>query len=212
MSIVADFSLPRSELLLGDAPNDWSGRVQFEQFVPAASSPLPYVRVSGDAEAFAASARADPGVESVVEVDATPAWTRYRIEWTPIARREIRSLLGDVVVVEIVGSREWTVCLRFSAFDDVTAFREMVAQSDIPLELHRLREESRRGTDAVLTDLQRETLSVALRRGYFEVPRSATLSDLADELGVSKQAVSERLRRALSLLAADAVDEAAPTR
>nr|WP_255473553.1 helix-turn-helix domain-containing protein [Halogeometricum sp. CBA1124] len=58
-----------------------------------------------------------------------------------------------------------------------------------------------------MTDLQRETLALAIRRGYFEVPRSATLSDLAAELGVSKQAVSERLRRALALLARDAVGE-----
>ena len=46
-----------------------------------------------------------------------------------------------------------------------------------------------------LSPKQREALVVARDRGYFEVPRRATLSDLAAELGVSQQAISERLRR-----------------
>jgi predicted DNA binding protein len=47
-----------------------------------------------------------------------------------------------------------------------------------------------------LTDKQRETLEIALRTGYYEQPRKADLSDLADEIGVSKSAVSQRLRSA----------------
>lgn len=186
--------------------------MEFEASVPSSSSPLPSLRVTGDAESFVASARADPAVESVVELDETPSWTRYRLTWTSKARRTIRTLLGDAVVVEAVADRKWTFRLRFAEFDDVTAFREAAAESELPLELRRLREESRTEDAAAtgLTDIQRETLAVAVRRGYFEVPRAATLSDLADELGVSKQAVSERLRRALARLAADAVDETPP--
>ena len=43
---------------------------------------------------------------------------------------------------------------------------------------------------------QSETLVVAVTQGYFDVPRGATMDDLAAELGVSRQAVPERLRRA----------------
>lgn len=35
----------------------------------------------------------------------------------------------------------------------------------------------------------------ALEMGYFEVPRSAELTDVADELDLSPNAVSERIRR-----------------
>jgi predicted DNA binding protein len=38
----------------------------------------------------------------------------------------------------------------------------------------------------------------AHERGYFEVPRRATLSDLAREFGVTEQAISQRLRRAMN--------------
>jgi predicted DNA binding protein len=46
-----------------------------------------------------------------------------------------------------------------------------------------------------LTDAERETLEAAVDEGYFRSPRGATLGDLAEEFGVSKPAVSKRLRR-----------------
>lgn len=58
---------------------------------------------------------------------------------------------------------------------------------------------------AVLTVLQKETLELALDQGYYDVPKKASLHDLAADLGVSHQALSERLRRAHRNLAAAAV-------
>jgi predicted DNA binding protein len=46
-----------------------------------------------------------------------------------------------------------------------------------------------------LTDRQREYLTAAHRRGYFDVPRECTLAELADALGVDKSTVSVTLRR-----------------
>lgn len=48
----------------------------------------------------------------------------------------------------------------------------------------------------VLTDKQRETLELALQMGYYERPRNANLTDLSEELDISKSAVSQRLRTA----------------
>lgn len=52
------------------------------------------------------------------------------------------------------------------------------------------------GNRSKLTDKQREALLTAFKRGYHEIPRDTTSSDLADELGISHQALSERFRRA----------------
>jgi predicted DNA binding protein len=49
--------------------------------------------------------------------------------------------------------------------------------------------------DRPLSEKQHDTLVLALERGYFEVPRRTTLGDLAEELGVSDTAVSQRIRR-----------------
>lgn len=51
-----------------------------------------------------------------------------------------------------------------------------------------------------LTVEQEEALEAALERGYFEIPREISMEELADELGISHQALSERLRRAYETL------------
>lgn len=45
-----------------------------------------------------------------------------------------------------------------------------------------------------------QTLEAAFRAGYFEVPQSASASDVADELDISQSTFSERFRRSISSL------------
>jgi predicted DNA binding protein len=47
-----------------------------------------------------------------------------------------------------------------------------------------------------LTDRQRETLTLAVAAGYYEIPRETTTADLADALGVDRRTAEEHLRRA----------------
>lgn len=42
---------------------------------------------------------------------------------------------------------------------------------------------------------QREALILAVERGYFAVPRETKLEEIAEELGITRQAASERVRR-----------------
>jgi hypothetical protein len=57
-----------------------------------------------------------------------------------------------------------------------------------------------------LTGAQREAIRVAADRGYFKVPREVSLKEIAEQLGVSEQAVSQRLRRGLGNLVAGSVE------
>jgi len=52
-----------------------------------------------------------------------------------------------------------------------------------------------RNPETLLTERQRECLTVAFREGYFEVPRECTLEDVANAIGVDKSTVSETIRR-----------------
>ena len=45
-----------------------------------------------------------------------------------------------------------------------------------------------------VTAKQMEAARLAVRKGYYQKPKEADLGDVADELGVSKSAVSQRLR------------------
>lgn len=53
---------------------------------------------------------------------------------------------------------------------------------------------------STVTDKQREAIEAAVRAGYYDSPRTAGLDDLADQLGVSRSAVSQRLNAAESTL------------
>jgi predicted DNA binding protein len=49
-----------------------------------------------------------------------------------------------------------------------------------------------------ITPRQSEAVEMAFRMGYFSVPRETTAREVADELGISKSAFLERMRRAQS--------------
>lgn len=59
----------------------------------------------------------------------------------------------------------------------------------------------------VLTDRQREVLLTAMDLGYYETPRAATLTEVAEALDVSKATCSDVLHRAEGNLVAWFVDE-----
>lgn len=76
------------------------------------------------------------------------------------------------------------------------AYRDHCRERDLEFRLVGLYPgESTDGEGLGLTDRQREVLERALEEGYFEVPRRTTLTELADELGVSDQALSAIMRR-----------------
>ncbi|WP_230198738.1 helix-turn-helix domain-containing protein [Halopiger djelfimassiliensis] len=54
--------------------------------------------------------------------------------------------------------------------------------------------------EALLTDRQREYVTVAHRHGYFDVPRECTLAELAAILEVDKSSASETIRRGVNRL------------
>ncbi len=86
-------------------------------------------------------------------------------------------------IIESLRDRGATVDLRSIARTDATATRRHVSVD----------------ADSV-TDKQREAIRVAFEEGYYERPRRADLGDLADRLGVSRSAVSQRLTGAESTL------------
>jgi hypothetical protein len=51
-------------------------------------------------------------------------------------------------------------------------------------------------TQSLLTDDQYELLAEAVERGYYDTPRTCTLTDLAETVGLAKSTTSEKLHRA----------------
>ncbi|MFD1513587.1 helix-turn-helix domain-containing protein [Halomarina rubra] len=123
---------------------------------------------------------------------------------------------GDHVslVVDVVASRsgtvlaamarngEWSLRVRYPSRERLADSVETLARFDVEAELAQIG--GRSGSPVGdLTDKQRETVATAYERGYFEIPRRVSLEELAEELDVTHQALSERLRRAEQVLLRD---------
>jgi predicted DNA binding protein len=87
--------------------------------------------------------------------------------------------------------------------DSRDAFLEMMQrlkESDISVRTEDIIRSTGEDSNTVAVDMgkltakQRRTLEMALEAGYYEEPRRADLGDLADRTGVSKSAISQRLR------------------
>lgn len=106
---------------------------------------------------------------------------------------------SDVSFLEATATGEgWAVELRIP---DRTALQNYVViceERGLQFRLRLVYEERAAGTgvETQLTERQRKTLLVAHELGYFDIPRRASLADVAAECEVTPQATSERLRRA----------------
>ncbi|ELZ84860.1 HTH DNA binding domain family protein [Haloferax elongans ATCC BAA-1513] len=64
----------------------------------------------------------------------------------------------------------------------------------IPFDLVSIRQSI--DTESLLTEDQRQLLETAANRGYYDTPRTCTLTELADSVGLAKSTTSEKLHRA----------------
>ncbi|MFC7132099.1 MULTISPECIES: helix-turn-helix domain-containing protein [Salinibaculum] len=99
----------------------------------------------------------------------------------------------------------WRQTGWFADRDAFTAFASFW-QGNAGFRVHRLTRdgESEPPGDG-LTDRQHEALRIAYERGYFDIPRRASLEDVAGELDITPSSVSERLRRAQTQLIEETV-------
>jgi predicted DNA binding protein len=84
--------------------------------------------------------------------------------------------------------------MRFDDHSKLSDFQEYCDENDITFELNELKEQEQlmASVQYDLTTKQRETLVTALEEGYYEVPQEVTMSELADQMGISQQALSKR--------------------
>lgn len=158
----------------------------------------------------------DPTIDRAVALLENPAereWL-YRIEYSdrvgdvcsPIFEHE-----GTILDAQVADDR-WTLRLLFPRRSELSSAVSAMESVGCRVNVTRMVDAGRDGDLEVgegLTSAQEEAITEAYQRGYYDVPREISLEDLAAELGISHQALSERLRRANKVLAGDRLDETA---
>ncbi|MEF8785719.1 MAG: helix-turn-helix domain-containing protein [Haloarculaceae archaeon] len=202
MSVILEFSIPATDFQLGEVLSGQSDmQLELERIVPTGEMIMPFVWATGkNHEAFAETVWSHSRVKELLELDCLGESRLYRIEWKepPIDLIEGISR-ADAVILDARGNEEWVFRLRFPNHQKVSTFHNHIIEHGIPVHIDRtytLSETTEHGHRFDLSQEQREALVLALRNGYFETPSKTSLDDLADELGITRQALSNRIRRA----------------
>lgn len=202
MSVIMEFTVPAEEFALYETlcvvPEM---TVEIERVAAHADDWIvPYFwTTEGDQAAFARAARDDPSIEELTELDRREGAALYRAEWIEDVETVVHAYTQSGTTLLDARGRggKWELQLRFDDEGSASSFRRHLDDSDLHVELHRLYRPSKpyRNGQPGLTDVQHDTLVSALDIGYYEIPRRRSMSELADELGVTQQAISNRLRR-----------------
>ncbi|MFC7078627.1 helix-turn-helix domain-containing protein [Haloarcula halophila] len=222
MGLIAEFRMASEQLPLVDVAEAVSeATVEFESVQGRPSgAPTFIVRIVGaDADPIeAAFADADSVTDySLLVADGTTRRYRCRPAGDPPTDVELLADNGSIPDRVLVTPNGWEERRWFANREEFDQFRTFCRANDYGLRLDRLVETDERSdgreTDPFgngdrsrpreMTDAQREALVTAHEMGYFDTPRTATMADVADELGVSSASLSERLRRAQTHLVAE---------
>lgn len=118
---------------------------------------------------------------------------------------------GCVIRNAVVDHDGWIIQVAYPDRESLAEFLDYCENRDIEFELRRLLTEddsSVASGEFGLTPRQSEILEAAVREGYFEIPRDASLAELGDAVGISGNAASERLRRAMNALVQNTILDA----
>lgn len=216
MSVIAELSVPTDQFALGETlPAVPDASVEFERVVTHSQEwVMPFLWVTGDGrEAFDERVRDDATVadaDLVHEFDH--AWL-YQMEWDDDVTRLVNAIFDRKgTLLDAVGDQEcWDVEVRFRDHDALSRLQEHFDRTDVAFTVDRVYAPTEpRRPGYTLTPTQRRSLVAALERGYFDVPRRTSMTTLADELDISTNALSERLRRATANVVRTAVTTPGP--
>ncbi|EMA08187.1 helix-turn-helix domain-containing protein [Haloferax denitrificans] len=93
------------------------------------------------------------------------------------------TIVDGEVTVEVTAPRE-----------NLSELGDQLAQFGIPFDLVSIHQSI--DTESLLTDDQYALLETAVAEGYYDTPRTCTLTELAEAVGLAKSTTSEKLHRA----------------
>lgn len=218
MGLVAEFDIECEALpLVAVAAADPSATLVLRLQFNHGEQPLFVLSVTDGSPAIDAAIAEVPDAGEYTLLGEAGDTRRYQIHPALSLEEQLGDHLDDLSGLEALATADavierievtptgWTQTGWFAdreAFDQFRSFW----QRNVGFRLHRLtREGESEPPGDGLTDRQREALRIAYELGYFDIPRRASLDDVAAELGISASSVSERLRRAQTQLIEETV-------
>lgn len=206
MSVIVEFRVQSSDFELGQILRvEGVSTIELESLVPVGASTVPLFWVyDSTKESFVASVQRHPAVNNTSEVDVFDDRTLFTLDWDANRDHIFAGISEyDGQLLSAVGTPEkWSFEIRFRDHGELSNFTSHCESGGISMDVARVYRPTSPDIGAWygLTDPQREALTLAVEFGYYDIPRGCTTKDIAAELGISDQAVTERLRRAIASL------------
>jgi predicted DNA binding protein len=203
MSVLTEVRLSPDDFELGQILSlEEASAVTLETLVPSGDVTVPLFWVYQPIrDGFLDAVQRYPTVTSVTEVDVFEDRTLFRLDWDASQDHLFQCILENGgQILSATGSIEgWDFEVRFPHHDALSQFQTCCEDTHITLEIISVYNPMDPGAGPWygLSKPQREALVLAVQMGYYDIPRGCTTKELADELGISDQAVTERLRRAI---------------
>lgn len=202
MTVIVKFTLPSDSFPFGRATSgDPNVRVQIERVVPLREGRIPFLWATGeDFDDFERHLHNSDIVKDAEAVTRVGDSVLYRTEWYTDKEAFLNGVAdANGTIMEAHGDSSWSFTVRFRSHRDLTQIHQFFQAHDFPVHIERiasLDEEAGTKYELGLTPEQRDAVTLAVENGYFAVPRETQLDEIADELGITPQAASERVRRA----------------
>lgn len=160
---------------------------------------MPLVWINGeDDEEISTVLEEDPTVDNLRLLTGLDSEWLYQMDWVDHIETLVQILVEEsgTILAAFGDESGWQLRVLFPEREALSRTYDYCRDAELTMTISSVYEldEGREGRFG-LTDSQQDTLVAAFERGYFDVPRAITLTDLADELDISHQALSERLRR-----------------
>lgn len=206
MSVIVEFDVRAMDFELGRVlAVQGRGRIKVQEMIPLGGQVIPLIWLyETDSTDFTDTVRGHEAVDRLVEFDETDDRILYALHWD-MAHDELLSAIADNggYLLKASGSGEtWSLQVRFPDHGSVSDFDDRCRENDVVPTVTAVYNPT--PPDASewygLSTAQRETLLLALREGYYDIPRQISTKELGEALDVSDQAVTERLRRAIRTL------------
>ncbi len=214
MTTIAELTLPAQDFALADTIDQLTDTaLRVESVVaegPVRTTPLVWF-VGTERDAIERALAGDQTVDEAQQLLGGDGEWLYRLAYSDGVASICRTLYtsGGTVLEATVSDNRWIVRLLFPDRADLSDAVEEIERQGVRVDIRRMVEAGTDGdleTSAALTEPQQEAIAAAYREGYYDVPRDISLEELASELGISHQALSERLRRANRVLAGEQLD------
>lgn len=199
MAVIIKFTLPSESFPFGRATSgDPNVRVQLERLVPLKEERIPFIWATGEEfDKFERHLRDSEIVKHVETLTQLGNSVLYYIEWYTTKEAFLNGVnQTNGSIMEAHGGPTWSFTVRYRDHADLTRFHQFYQAHDYPVHIDRVyapHETSRTEYGFGLTPKQRETLIMAVEKGYFSVPRETKLDEIAEEIGITRQAASKRV-------------------